>query len=79
MAAVTISGLVLSLQMLPERYSVAAAVAAVGLALIGVGIFVYQACFLRCPRCSSWIVIPKCSDCGLELDKRVSQRKSAVS
>ena len=79
LAVVSVSGLVLSLQVLPERYSTVSAIAAVTLALSGIAVMVYQACFLRCPRCSAWIAIPKCPDCGLKLDKPASDRKSVKS
>lgn len=69
-----VSGLILSLQVLPERYSTLATIAAVGLLLSGIAFMVYQACFLRCPRCFAWIAIPKCPDCGLKLDKPTSDR-----
>jgi hypothetical protein len=34
------------------------------------GHLVYVTCCLRCPRCSGWIVIPKCPSCGLKLDDK---------
>jgi hypothetical protein len=77
LAIVTIGVLILCLQVLPERYSTVSAIAAVGLALSGIAVMVYQACFLRCPRCSAWIAIPKCPDCGLKVDKPASDHKSA--
>jgi hypothetical protein len=40
---------------------------AVPIILAGLAGFVYLTCGLRCPRCSGWIVIPKCPSCGLEL------------
>jgi hypothetical protein len=70
-------GLLLPLRFLPERYSGVSAIASVALVLGMVALLVYQACFLRCPRCSGWIVIPKCPGCGLKLDKPASRRKSA--
>jgi hypothetical protein len=64
-----IGGMILSLQALPERYSAVSAIVSVGLALGMVATLAYQACFLRCPRCSGWIVVPKCPGCGLKLDE----------
>jgi hypothetical protein len=78
LALVTIGGLVLALRALPERFSTVAAIASVALALTGIAVLIYQACFLRCPRCSAWIAIPKCPDCGLKLDKPASDRRSAT-
>ena len=49
-----------SLQLLPERYATIAAIASVSGALCVIAVFVYRACFLRCPRCSGWVAIPKC-------------------
>ena len=70
-------GLTLSLQLLPERYAAVSAVVSIGLAFGIVAMFVYRACFLRCPRCSGWIAIPKCPACGLKLDEPTSHRRSA--
>lgn len=67
-AAAAVVGLVLSLQTLPEQYAAFASVAAFVAVLVGLAVFVYQACFLRCPRCSGWIAVPKCPSCGLKLD-----------
>lgn len=71
---VAVCGLVASLRVLPDRYSAVSAVVAVALALGGVAVLVYQACFLRCPRCFAWIAIPKCPDCGLKLDAAEQNR-----
>jgi hypothetical protein len=80
LVALAVIGLqVLSRQVLPERYSAVSAIVAVGLALAGIAVLVYQACFLRCPRCSAWIAIPKCPDCGLKLDQPASRQKPANS
>ena len=79
LAVATIGGLVVALQLLPERYSAVSAIAAVGLAFGSVAVLVYQACLLRCPRCSGWIAIPKCPGCGLKLDNAASHRQSTKS
>jgi hypothetical protein len=70
-------GLFVPLRLLPEQHGAATAIASVALMLGMVALLVYRACFLRCPRCSGWIAIPKCPGCGLKLDKPESRRKSA--
>lgn len=71
-AAGAVVGLVLCLRALPEQYAAFSSFAAVVAVLIGLAFFVYQACFLRCPRCSGWIAVPKCPSCGLKLDGPLS-------
>jgi hypothetical protein len=77
LALLMMVGLILSRQLLPERYAAGSAIASVALVIGMVAMLVYRACFLRCPRCSGWIVIPKCPACGLKLDKPTSHRRSA--
>ena len=67
--AVAVGALVLSLRALPEQYATLSSIAAVVAVLVGLTFFIYQACFLRCPRCSGWIAVPKCPSCGLKLDR----------
>ena len=67
-------GLKLSQQLLPVRYAVLGTIVSVGLVLGLLATLVYQACFLRCPRCAGWIAIPKCPACGLELDEPANHR-----
>jgi len=74
---IAIMALMLSLQWLPERYAAVSAIVSVGVVLGGVATLVYRACFLRCPRCSGWIAIPKCPACGLKLDEPASHRRAA--
>jgi hypothetical protein len=76
LTVLAISALLLSLQSLPERYAAVSAFVSVGLALCVVAVLVYQACFLRCPRCYGWIAIPKCPDCGLRLEEPANPRRS---
>jgi hypothetical protein len=61
------------LRLVPETYSSVSAVLSVGVVLGIVSLFVYRTCMLRCPRCSGWIVIPKCPACGLKLEKSTSR------
>lgn len=68
------TGLILSAQLLPDRYAAVTAIVSVGLM---VGMLIYRACFLRCPRCAGWIVIPKCPSCGLTLGKPADRDRSA--
>lgn len=77
LVAAMVGALVLSLQALPERYAALSAIASVGLALCGIVALVYQACLLRCPRCSGWIAIPKCPECGLKLERPDNDRPRA--
>ena len=72
--ALALLGLFPLLQLLPERHSALAAMLSVVLVLGMVATLVHRTCFLRCPRCSGWIVIPKCPACGLKLDKPGSTR-----
>jgi DMSO reductase anchor subunit len=52
----------------PRNAAVAAALAIVVFVIL-FGHMIYLACFLRCPRCSGWIAMPKCPGCGLGLEK----------
>lgn len=54
-------------RLIGESYNVLSALLASGVFLGVIGIFVYLTCFLRCPRCAGWIVIPKCPACDLKL------------
>lgn len=56
-----------------KRHSLLGTAISVLAAVIGLGLLVYLSFFLRCPRCSSWIAIPKCPSCGLKLDKPAEQ------
>lgn len=54
------------LRFVPDEHSAIAAIASVVVVLIALSLLVYRTCFLRCPRCSGWIVIAKCPACGLK-------------
>lgn len=56
----------------PEQYQTAKTIVAVTIGFALIGILIYRTCFLRCPRCAGWIVLPKCP-CGLKLKKYVKR------
>jgi hypothetical protein len=64
--------LVGSLIVAPEQYQTVKTILVVAIALALVGTLVYRTCFLRCPRCAGWIVLPKCP-CGVKLEKYVKR------
>ena len=68
-AVLAVSCLYPIVQILPDRLSSVSVGLAVVIVLGAVGLVVYRACFLRCPRCSGWVAIPKCPACGLKLSQ----------
>ena len=64
-----LAGLLPAAQFLPERFSSVSAVLSILMVLGAIGVLVYRTCFLRCPRCSGWVAMPKCVACGLTLEK----------
>jgi hypothetical protein len=76
-AVFAVGALAFTLRALPERYAAASVIASIGLVLYIVAVLIYRACFLKCPRCSKWIVIAKCPHCGLKLDEHAIRRGSA--
>lgn len=76
-AILVLGGLMLLLQLLRDRADAVSVVVSVVLVLGMGAILVYRACFLRCPRCSGWIAVPKCPSCGLAFDEPASHRKPA--
>lgn len=61
---------ILLIKALPDEYGAVKAVFIATMLLVVLGALVYQACLQRCPRCSGWIVMPKCPGCGLGLERR---------
>lgn len=52
-----------------ERYGPLQLVLLCVLTLLVIGGGIYLSFCQRCPRCSGWIVIPKCPSCGLAPEK----------
>src|SRR5688572_27133895 len=61
-------GIAIAVSVLIAPGSVLPAIIAVTAAVILLGQLIYVSFCLRCPRCSGWIVLPKCPSCGLGLN-----------
>ena len=71
----TIMPLLVVVSVIQKRQALGMALAVGALVVVASGVIYISFC-LRCPRCSGWIVMPKCPACGLKLESGKSREQT---